>query len=108
MLRRMLLGLVGVGAVCGAVAAQPPGLQPRRQVEGRELDPVTREHYLPESPPTEDATPDRGSAASGTGDSFWAILFGAHAAVIKDFTMPLGTIEMPSEAPTLALEGTQQ
>ncbi len=93
MLRRMMLGLVGVVAMCGAVAAKPPGLQPSPHAEGRELDPVTREYYLPESPATsEDSTPARGPTADDNCGALWAIMIGAHETIINEFTMQLGTV----------------
>lgn len=89
MLRGMLLGLVGTAAVCGAAVAGPPGLQPRPHVEGRELDPVTRDHFLPEPPAVVNEAPALSSTADR--DSFLAVLLGAHQAVTHDFTMLLGT-----------------
>ncbi|MFM8273483.1 MAG: hypothetical protein ACKODX_14310 [Gemmata sp.] len=91
MLRRTLLGGLGVLAACCAVAAAPPGLQPRPHVEGRELDPVTRDHYLPDVP-LAGATPDASPSAAGESAAFWAALLGAHAAITDEFTMPLGTV----------------
>ncbi len=86
----MLLGLVGAVGVCGTVVAAPPGLQPNRLAEGRELDPVTRDHYLPE-PQVAGA---EGSARGATGDrdALWAFLTGMHEAIAREFTMPLGTV----------------
>lgn len=89
MLRRALLGLVGVVSVCGAAVSAPPGLQPRPHVEGRELDPVTRDHFLPEGPPVVNEAPPL--RASADRDALWAVLLGAHEAVLSEFTMQLGT-----------------
>lgn len=91
----MLMGLVGAVAVCGAVTAKPPGLQPAPQVEGRELDPVTRDHYLPEPPVLggEGSTPARDPSGADR-DAFWAILIGSHEAITDEFTMPLGTVSL--------------
>ena len=94
MLRRMLLGSIGAVVVCGTTVAAPPGLQPNPHSEGRELDPVAREYYLPSAPASEDA-PARGPTAFDDRSALWAIVLGAHEAIINEFTMQLGVVEMP-------------
>ncbi|MDY3556722.1 hypothetical protein R5W24_005892 [Gemmata sp. JC717] len=91
MLRRVLLGCVCVVSAVGAVSAAPPGLQPRPHVEGREIDPVARDHFLPESPAVVSEPPALPAQPRAEGDAFWVLLFGAHEAVLNKFTMPLGT-----------------
>src|SRR5262245_169717 len=49
-MRRMMLGLIGSIAMCAAADGQPPKLPVGPLSEGREVDPVTREFYLPEKP----------------------------------------------------------
>ncbi len=97
MLRRMLLGSIGALVVCGTTVAAPPGLQPNPHSEGRELDPVTREYYLPSQPAgaNEDA-PERGPITLDDRGSLWALLLNVHEAIINEFTMPLGTVTMPT------------
>ena len=65
-MRRMLLGLVGVAAVCGAAAATPP------LPEGREVDPVVRDFQLG-GPPAAVERP--APAPAKPGDLFrWVLL----------------------------------
>ena len=79
MARRMLLGLVGAAAVCGPVAARPPGLQPDPRTEGRELDPVARDFHLPPGPPASDeAGVSRTTPADG---ALWALLLNVATAL---------------------------
>jgi hypothetical protein len=79
-LRRMLLGLVGLVAMCGAATAKPPG---GALSEGREVDPVVRDFQLPESPPV----PESGGAAPGNGkpgDFFGASMLDALGEAIQN------------------------
>lgn len=88
MLRRALLSLACAVSVCGATQAAPPGLQPRPHVEGRELDPVTRDHFLTEPPSVVNEAP---ATTPADRSAIWTVLIGAHEAVTNTFTMPLGT-----------------
>ena len=94
--RRILLGLISAVAMCGAVAAKPPGLQPNPLAEGREMDPVTREFYLPDPTiaATEDSTPSRALDKSAPRSAVWFLLHGIHEAAMNELTIPLGTAEM--------------
>ena len=67
-MRRTLLGLVGVVAVCGAATAKPP------LSEGREVDPGVRDFQLGGPPvAVEEAAPS--PAPAKPGDVFgWALL----------------------------------
>lgn len=96
MLRRVLLGVVCAVVVSGAVSAAPPALQPRPHVEGRELDPVARDHFLPEQPAVVNEAPavPAPAPARADHDALWALTLGAHEAVLSAFTMPLGTARL--------------
>ncbi|MCI0704647.1 MAG: hypothetical protein L0241_26630 [Planctomycetia bacterium] len=96
-LRRMLLGLAGAIAICGAAVGKPPGLPINPHSEGREVDPVIRDFYLPEAPaPREQPAPARAKDArptnSATLPTFWNILNDLHEAILTKLTMPLGTV----------------
>lgn len=80
MARRMLLGLVIAAAVCGPVAAGPPGLQPNPHAEGRELDPVTRDFHLTPEPPAMERAPQ-----TATSSALWAIVLGIHDAIATGY-----------------------
>lgn len=75
-------------AAGGAAKADPPGLQPRPLAEGREPDPVARDHFLPDAPAVS-AVP-LAPAADGP-HAFWLALVAAHEALADALTMPLGT-----------------
>jgi hypothetical protein len=85
-MRRVLLGLMGAGALCG-VAAKPPG---GPLSEGRELDPVTRDFHLaaPAVVPSGTAPPLVEKPRDLFGGS---ILAGLWEAILNELTMPLGT-----------------
>jgi hypothetical protein len=85
-MRRVLLGLVGAGALCG-VAAKPPG---GPLSEGRELDPVTRDFHLaaPVAVPESDGPLRTEKPGDMCGES---ILAGLWEAILNELTMPLGT-----------------
>ena len=70
-MRRTLLGLVGVVAVCGAATAKPP------LSEGREVDPVVRDFQLGEPPAAVEAA---APAPAKPVDLFrWVLLLGFRA-----------------------------
>ncbi len=83
-MRRLLLGAVCVLGTCGAVPAAPP------LAEGRELDPVAREHYLAaqKHEPEGSALANSAERTSGT---FSPALLAMVEAVLRGWTMPLGT-----------------
>jgi hypothetical protein len=87
-LRELLLGLGGVAAVAGAVAAEPP-VGPL--VEGREPNPVVRE-YHDADPPTFGYGPGPVAAAERADALPGPAWLGASTALaaVERFTMPLG------------------
>jgi hypothetical protein len=92
MMRRMLLGLFSAVAVCGAAAGKPPGLPVDPLSEGREVDPVTRDFYLP-GPPTSARSASEAPSESGTHfPTVWSVLASVHEAILSHLTMPLGTV----------------
>lgn len=91
--RKGLLGLLGVLAVAGVVAAEPP-INPL--VEGRELDPIAREFHEPDRSPggymPGPMFPER------TNPGAWgAMIAGVWQVILDRFTFPLGTAPMQGE-----------
>jgi hypothetical protein len=85
-----ILGLVGVLALAGLTAAEPP-VNPL--VEGRETDPVAREFHLPEKPlcgyVSGPVVPERSNPGAWV-----AIMAGICDVLFDRFTVPLGTAVM--------------
>ena len=75
--------------VCGAVMAKPPT---HPLSEGRELDPVTRDHYL--VPRAADSAQDRAEQDPARGDSVLEFLYDF---ILHSLTIPLGTVQMPDD-----------
>ena len=89
----MLLGVIGTVAVCGAVAGKPPGLPLDPHSEGREVDPVIRDFYLPEPPPPTARSANEKPAESAVYRlTIWSLLNEFHDAIMNRLTMPLGTV----------------
>ena len=88
MMRRMLLGGVMSVAVCGAVAAKPPG---GALSEGRELDPVARDYYHGEPPAPPAGHDDATRGAPKPGDScVFPLLAPVLDMIMREITLPLG------------------
>jgi hypothetical protein len=83
--RRALLGVLTALVVSSAAPAKPPG-EGGPLSEGRELDPVVRDYYLPTAPGT--PAPARASArpAEKPGDTVGLIM-----AIVREFMIPPGT-----------------
>ncbi|MBY0460589.1 MAG: hypothetical protein K2V38_25005 [Gemmataceae bacterium] len=93
MQRRMLLSALVVLAAVGLAAADPPGLQPTRRAEARELDPVAREFHLPDAA-VEPASPV--VAEEALAGAVLRLLLSACETLAGEFTMPLGGAAMPA------------
>ncbi|QJW96002.1 hypothetical protein [Frigoriglobus tundricola] len=85
-LRRTLLGVAGVVAVCGAALAGPPS---GPLSEGREVDPVVRDFQLNEPPAAVRREP---APVDQKGDLFRGSLLAAlYEAIMHGITIPLGS-----------------
>jgi hypothetical protein len=92
--KRMLLGLVAAVAMGGFAMGQPPARPVGPLSEGRELDPVTRDHYLPESPvlPATASSATDPTAKGFDMAPFWGFLATVNEKLMSQFMMPLGGV----------------
>jgi hypothetical protein len=89
-LRQRLLGVVAAVALSAVATAKPPA-EGGPLSDGRELDPVARDAYLP--PPTGERATDRAPTrpAEKPGDTVSAFIVALAEALLRELTIPLGT-----------------
>lgn len=86
-LRRMLLSGLTALLLSGTALANPPGASGTLP-EGRELDPIAREYYLP-IPVSE---PAQNRAVSRPGDMVGSFIGAMCEVLFRELTIPLGTV----------------